>query len=78
MFFRELVGIDLIGPFKETATGFKYVLSGTCLFSKWVEAEPIKAKSAECVYQGLVKWIHRWGAPLKILSDQGKEFNNKV
>ena len=40
--------------------------------------KPIKAKSAECVYQGLVKWIHRWGAPLKILSDQGKEFNNKV
>ena len=26
----------------------------------------------------MVKWIHRWGAPLKILSDQGKEFNNKV
>ena len=53
-------------------------MSGTCLFSKWVEAEPIKAKSAECVYQVLVKWIHRWGAPLKILSDQGTEFNNKV
>ena len=58
--------------------GFKYIVSGTCLFSKWVEAEPIKAKSAECVYQVLVKWIHRWGAPLKILSDQGTEFNNKV
>ena len=59
-------------------TGFKYVMTGTCLFSKWVEAEPIKAKSAECVCEVLVKWIHRWGVPLKILSDQGKEFNNNV
>ena len=49
-------------------------MTGTCLFSKWVEAEPITAKSAECVYQVLVKWIHCWGVPLKILSDQGTEF----
>lgn len=74
----ELVGIDLVGPFKETSTGFKYVMTRTCLFSKWVEAEPIKAKSAECVCEVLVKWIHRWGVPLKILSDRGKEFNNNV
>ena len=74
----ELVGIDLIGPFKKTSRSFKDVMSGTCLLSKWVEDEAIKAKSAECVYQVLVKWIHRWGAPLKILSDQRTEFNNKV
>ena len=37
----ELVGIGLTGPFKETSMGFKYVLLETCLFSKWVEAEPI-------------------------------------
>ena len=41
--------IDLIGPFKETSRGFKYVMSGTCLFWKWVEAEPIKGKSADLV-----------------------------
>ena len=55
----ELIGIDFIGLFKETSMGYKYVVSGTCLFSKWVEAEPIKAKSAECVYRVLLKWIHR-------------------
>lgn len=59
-------------------TGFKYILSGTCPFSNWVEAEPTKAKSEECVYQALVKEIHRLGVPLKVLSNQGKEFNNNV
>ena len=74
----ELVGIDLIGPFKTSPRGHKYAVTATCLFTKWVEAEPIADKSAKSVFYALNRWIHRWGAPRKILTDQGSEFNNQV
>ncbi|XP_035673136.1 N-fatty-acyl-amino acid synthase/hydrolase PM20D1-like [Branchiostoma floridae] len=74
----ELVGIDLIGPFKTSPRGHKYAVTATCLFTKWVEAEPIADKSAKSVFYALNRWIHRWGAPRKILTDQGSEFNNQM
>ena len=73
-----VIVVGLIGPLKETAMGHRYILTGTCLFSKWVEAEAITDKSIQCVFQGLMKWIHRWGAPFKILCDQGKRFDHNV
>ena len=33
-----LVGMDLIGPFQQTADGHKFVLTMTDYFSKYVEA----------------------------------------
>ena len=74
----EVIGIDMIGPFKETGRGHKYCVTATCLFSKWTECEPVKDKSADSVLYALGKWVYRHGAPLRIITDQGKEFNNKV
>jgi len=37
-----LVGMDLIGPFKETAQGHQYVLTMTDYFTKFVEAVPVE------------------------------------
>ena len=67
------VKIDVIGPHKETSSGLKYILIGICPSSMWVEAEPIKDKTAECVYLGLRKWIFRWGFPSIIWSSMEEE-----
>ena len=50
-----LVGMDLIGPFKSTAMGHQFILTMTDHFSKYVEAVPIKDKSAvsESVARGI-------------------------
>lgn len=74
----DLIGIDLMGPFPQTPRGCKYILTATCLFSKWVEAEPIMDKSSESVFEVLLNIFERWGLPRRIITDQGKEFNNQV
>jgi hypothetical protein len=73
-----LVGIDLIDAHKETKNGNRYILTQTDYFSKYVEAVPIPNKSAEAVAHGLYNTYCRHGAPAHVISDQGKEFVNKV
>lgn len=74
----ELIGIDLTGPLPKTSSGFQYILTATDYFSKWVEAFPLKSKSASEVAQHLCAIIYRHGCPKRILSDQGREFVNEV
>ena len=69
-----LVGMDLIGPFRPTAMGYQFVLIMTDYFSKYVEAVPIRNKSAVSVARGIYEVYCRQGAPVQIISDQGKEF----
>ncbi|KAM8945683.1 kynurenine formamidase [Pelodytes ibericus] len=73
----ELVGIDLIGPLIKSNNGYSYILTATDYFSKWVEAFPMKTKSAAEVARNLCSMIYRHGCPKRILSDQGREFVNK-
>uniref|UniRef100_A0A3Q2ZCY6 Integrase catalytic domain-containing protein n=1 Tax=Kryptolebias marmoratus TaxID=37003 RepID=A0A3Q2ZCY6_KRYMA len=73
----ELVGIDLTGPLPLTSSGYQYILTATDYFSKWVEAFPLKNKSAEEVCKNLCDIIYRHGCPDRILTDQGREFVNQ-
>ncbi|KAG9283640.1 hypothetical protein AMEX_G2427 [Astyanax mexicanus] len=50
----------------------------TDYFSKWVEAFPLRSKSAAEVGKHLCSIIYRHGCPKRILSDQGREFVNEV
>ena len=73
-----MIGMDLIGPLKETPDGCKYVLTMTDYFSKYVEAVPIKDKSAHSVCRAIYRTYLRHGAPVHIICDQGREFVNQV
>ena len=57
---------------------FRYILTQTDYFSKYVEAFAIPEKSAICVAEGLYKSFCRHGAPVHVISDQGREFVNQV
>lgn len=71
------IGIDLITL--PAINDFNYVVVALCYFSKWCEARPLKNKTAELVAQFFYKEIiRRDGCPEIQISDQGREFNNKL
>ena len=49
IFYLLQVGVDLIGPLKETSKGNKYIVTLTDYFSKWGEAQAIPDKKARTV-----------------------------
>lgn len=72
------MGIDLTGPLPKTSGGYRYIMTATDYFSKWVEAYPLKTKSATEVAENLCKIIYRHGCPARTLSGQGRKFVNQV
>lgn len=38
----DMIGVDLIGPLPTTSQGNKYIMTVSCLFSKWPEATALK------------------------------------
>ena len=75
----EKVAWDIMGPLPETKRGNKYILVLTDLFTKWVEAFPLKETSAETLAGVLyTEFICRFGLPKYIHSDQGRNLCGKV
>jgi hypothetical protein len=75
----DTVGIDLIGPFPETKTGYKYVLTVTDFFSHYTIVAPLSDKSERTVAYNLfnhVICVH--SCPKKFMSDRGTEFLNDI
>ena len=56
----------------------QFVLTMTDYFSKYVEAVPIKDKSAVSVARGIYEVYCRQGVPVHIITDQGTGFANQV
>ena len=66
--------LDVCDP---TPDGHRYILVIADYFSKWTEAFPMKNKCADTMADLLVdNIILRFGMPLVIHSDQGREFEN--
>ena len=74
----EVMGIDLVGPFKTGKGGFRHLLTVICMASKWPEAIPLKSSTATVVARALVEVFSRTGVPLEIVTDQGPQFMGKV
>jgi len=48
-------------------------------FSRWLEALPVKNITAETIAQRLFRdWMTRYGVPVKITTDQGRQFEAKL
>jgi transposase InsO family protein len=55
------------------------VLCMTDAFTKYVELVALADKEAETTCEAIFnKWICKYGTPLEIVSDNGKEFRNKL
>ena len=75
----ERLAIDVLGPLPITEAGNKYLLITADYFTKWVEAYPIPNQEAITVAEALVNgFVSRFGVPLIIHSDQGRNFESLV
>ena len=73
------VHIDLFGPLATSESGKKYIMVMTDAFSKYVELASLRSKEAEEVARALYDtWITRYSTPTCIVSDNGREFCNKL
>jgi transposase InsO family protein len=72
---QQRVHADLFGPLKTTIGDKKYILSMTDAFTKYAELVVIPSKDAATVAKAIYdRWICRFGCPLQVVTDQGKEF----
>lgn len=75
----ERIALDIAGPFPVTEKGNKYMLVVMDYFTKWVEVYAIPDQGAATVADVLIKeFICRFGVPLEIHSDQGRNFESQL
>ncbi|GFX23991.1 retrovirus-related Pol polyprotein from transposon 412 [Trichonephila clavipes] len=75
----ERIAFDILGPLPRTASGNKYLLVVMDYFTKWSEVYPIPDQEAPTVAEAVVQhWISRYGVPLQLHSEQGRNFVSAV
>jgi transposase InsO family protein len=73
----ERLHLDLTGPHVRSKRGCVYILTCIDPFTKYAEAIPIRDNTATTVDRVLMEEIYpRYGLPLSICTDLGKEFEN--
>ena len=79
-FPMQLISMDLIGEFcPPTSRKHRYALTVICMLTGCVFCVPLKTKAAEEVTQAYIDNVYsKFGGSLKILSDNGTEFKNRV
>lgn len=75
----ERIAVDVLGPLPESEAGKKYIFVVMDYFTKWVEAYAVANQEAATLADVLVKeFIGRFGVPLELHSDQGRNFESKL
>jgi hypothetical protein len=75
----DRIQLDILGPFPLSKKGNKYILVVVDQFSKWTECYPLADQTAETIDNVLVKeFISRFGVPLKLHTDQGRNFDSDL
>ena len=79
-FPMQFISMDLIGEFHPpTSRKHRYTLTIICMLTGYVFCVPLQTKTAEEVIQAYIDQVYsRFGGSLKILSDNGTEFKNKL
>ena len=73
----ERIQIDILGPLPETNRGNKYVAVVEDMYTKWPEAYALPNQEADTVAQAVMdNFVCRFGCPIGVLSDQGRNFES--
>jgi hypothetical protein len=72
---NQCIHADLFWPLKMTDSGKKFILCMTDALTNYVELVPLPNKEANTAPNAIFdKWYCCFGAPLNIVTNQGKEF----
>ena len=72
-------GLDLCGPYPESATGARYILTAVDLYSGWPEIWALPDKKTEGIVRLVLdELIPRFSCPEKIVTDNGQEFKGEL
>ncbi|MEW8191404.1 MAG: reverse transcriptase domain-containing protein [Candidatus Thiodiazotropha endolucinida] len=75
----DRLSTDYLGPLPLTPRGNHYILVATCAFTKWVEVIPVPDLSAKtCANRLLNEVISRFGSPLTLHSDLGRNYESSI
>ena len=75
----ERIAADVLGPLPTSDSGNKYLLIVADYFTKWTEAFPLQHQEATKFAEVIVKEVvSRFGVPLSLHSDQGRNFESAV
>ena len=75
---NDTIAMDILGPFPVSENGKRWILTVIDTFTRWPVAIPIKDRSSATVAYAIYKhWVCEKGVPLKIVSDQAREFISK-
>ena len=79
-FPMQFISMDLIGEFHPpTSRKHRYALTVICMLTGYVFCVPLKTIPIEEVTQAYIDQVFsRFGGSLKILTDNGTEFKNKL
>ena len=73
----DRIAVDVMGPMPLTKDGNRYILVIGDYFTRWTEAYSLPTQHADVVAEKLVhEFISRFGTPLEIHSDQGRNFES--
>ena len=64
----------MIGPFKPTPGGFRYLYATIDKFPKWIEYKPLVLATTKKAVELFEDIIHRFGLPNSIITDLGTTF----
>ena len=74
----EKVAFDLVGPLPKNSSGYRYLLTVMCLYTKFPEAIPLRRVDNHTVLDAMMEVFSRYGLPKVILTDQGSVFTSKL
>ncbi len=69
---NQRIAVDLQGPFPETSGGNVWIVTLIDVFDRWLEAVPIPNARVGTIMKVLLQWVCRFGIPLAMLSDKGR------
>lgn len=75
----ESVAVNILRPLPKTKSGNRFILEMAARFTKHAQVAQLKRKTGLDVANAFVLyWVFKYGAPKKVLSDNGPTFASKM